>query len=50
MWNLKYDTNEPMKQKHNHRHTEQTSGCQRGRIMREGWYGGLGLADVSFHI
>ena len=50
MWNLKYDTNEPMKQKHNHRHTEQTSGCQRGGIMREGWYGGLGLADVSFHI
>ena len=49
MWNLKYDTSEPMKQKHNHRHTEHTSGCQRGGIMREGWYGRLGLAEVSFH-
>ena len=28
MWNLKYDTNEPMKQ--NLRHREETGGCQGG--------------------
>ena len=33
MWNLKYDTNESMKQKHNHKLREQTGGCQGGR----GW-------------
>ena len=27
MWNLKYNTNEPMKQKQNHRYREQTGGC-----------------------
>ena len=29
MWNLKYDTNEPMKTKQNHQHREKTGDCQR---------------------
>ena len=33
MWNLKYDTNEPVKQKQNLGHREHTGGCQR----EEGW-------------
>ena len=27
VWNLKYDTDLPMKQKQTHRHREQTCGC-----------------------
>ena len=30
-----------MKQKQTHRHREQTSGCQGGREMGEGWIGSL---------
>ena len=50
MWILKYDTNEEMnlsmKQKQSHGYREQTGG----RVLREGWSGSLGLADVSFYI
>ena len=35
MWNLKYDTNETMKQKQNHRHREQTGSCQGGGMEWE---------------
>ena len=38
-----------MKQKENHRHREQTRGCQRVEL-RARWSGRLGLADVSVHI
>ena len=44
MWNLKYDTNEFMKQKQTHRHREKTygGGCQ----GRGGWgRDGLGVWD-----
>ena len=39
MWSLKYDTNEPMKQKQNHGHREQTGICQAGEEVGEGWGG-----------
>ena len=45
MWNLKYHTNESMKQNHGHR--EQTCGCH-GEQLGKGWSEKLGLADVSF--
>ena len=45
MWNLKYDTNEPIYE----RETEQTGGCQR-RELKEGCSGRLGLADVNYYI
>ena len=44
MWNLKYDTNLPMKQKQAHRHRKQTCGCQEGR-----WIGSLRLADANYY-
>ena len=50
MWNLKYDTNEPMKQKWNRRRTEQTDGCQGVDGLREGWIESLGLADANYYI
>ena len=40
--------NLPTKQKHTHRHREQTCGCQGGR--GEGWSGKLGLADAKYYI
>ena len=39
-----------IKQKENHRHREQTDGCQGGEEVGEGWSGRVGLADVSFYI
>ena len=41
MWNLKYDTNEPIYETNRLTDTEQTSGCQGGRGMGEGWIGSL---------
>ena len=41
MWNLKYDTDESMKQEQTHRHREQTGGCQGGGVGRDG----LGVWD-----
>ena len=39
-----------MKQKHTHRHREQTCGCQKGGDMGEGWIGSLVLADANYYI
>ena len=50
MWNLKYDTNGPMRQKQNHRHTEQTNGFQGVDGSREGWIESLGLVDANYYI
>ena len=51
MWNLNYDTNEPIYE------TERESWTQRidwwlprGRRMGEGWSGSLGLADANWYI
>ena len=38
------------KQKHIHRHREQTCGCQGGRGGGEGWTGNLGLVDANYYI
>ena len=41
VWNLKYDTNEPIYETENQRHREQTGGLPRGR---GGWEkGGVGV-------
>ena len=48
-WNLKYDTNEPMKQKQNHGHREENCGCQGGEVG-VAWSGKVSLADGSFYI
>ena len=51
MWNLKYDTNEPIyKQKQTLRHREQTCGCQGGERVEERWIGSLGLAGANYYI
>ena len=39
-----------MKQKQNHRHTEQTCRLPGGKGLGEGWSGKLGLVDVSYYI
>ena len=43
IWNLKYDTDEIMKQKQTHRHREQTCDCQGEGGGGEGELGCLGL-------
>ena len=35
------------KQKQTHRHRKQTSVCQGGREVGEGWSGSLGLTDAN---
>ena len=52
MWNLKYDTNEPIYETETESgHREQTGGCQRGGSWgRVDGGGRLGLEDVSFYI
>ena len=45
MWNLKYDTNEPMKQ--NRKHREQTGCCRKGTSWDRAR---VGLADINFCI
>ena len=51
MWNLIYDTNEPVcKTKQTHRHGEQTCGCQGGAGEGEGWNRRLRLVDASSYI
>ena len=51
MWNLNYDTNEPIYE------TETESGTYRidwwsprGREMGEGWIGSLGLVDANYYM
>ena len=50
MWNLKYDTNEPIYK------TERDSGTQRTGLWLPkgegwgGWIGSLGLADANYYI
>ena len=49
MWNLKYDTNEPIYETETESWTQRTEWClPRRRGLGEGWSGSLGLADVSF--
>ena len=50
MWNLKYDTNEPINE------TEVDSQTQRSDLwlppqqpQREGWIGSLGLVDANYY-
>ena len=50
MWNLKYDTNEPIYETETESRTEQTGGLPSGRGLGKGWNGRLGLAVVSFYI
>ena len=37
-------------QKQNHRHRDQTCGCQWGGQEEEGWTGSLGLVDANYYI
>ena len=47
MWNLKYDTNEPIYKTETDSHREQTCDCQGGGKVGEGWSGSSGLADAN---
>ena len=50
MWNLKYDTNDPIyKAETDHGHGEQTCDCQRvgGGV---GWKGSLQLVDANNYV
>ena len=49
MWQLKYDTNEPVKKKQTHGRSTDL-WFPRKRVLREGWSGTLDSADVSFYI
>ena len=46
MWNLKYDTNELVCKTETNRHREETSVCQGGKEMGEGWIGSLGIQTI----
>ena len=49
MWNLKYDTNEPIYESDRITDIEnRLVAAKGGGSVREGWGGRLGLADVSF--
>ena len=51
MWNLKYDTNEPIYETETESQTERTDWwLPRRRGLGEGWSGRLGLAEVSFYL
>ena len=51
MWNLKYDTNEPICETETESWTQRTHwGLPKGRGLEEVCSGRLGLADESFHI
>ena len=50
-WNLKYDTSEPTYEAETDSQTERTDlWLPRGRRVREGWTGSLGLADANYYI
>ena len=49
MWNLNYDTNEPMYERETELQIQRTNcGCQ--ERVREGWTGSLGLVNESYYI
>ena len=51
MWNLKYDTNEPIYATITDSQTKRTGfWLPKGRGTGEGWTGSLGLADVHYDI
>ena len=47
MWNLKYDSNEPLYETETDSHTEQTCGCPDGGVAGEEWTGSLELVDAN---
>ena len=50
MWNLKYDTNEPICEMETLMDIENRLLLLRERGLGEGWSGKSGLADVNFYI
>ena len=50
MWNLKYDTNEPICETETESGTESRQVVAKGEGAREGWIGSLGLADANWYI
>ena len=51
MWNLKYDTHESIYETETDSQTQRTDlWLPRGRGLREGWRGSLGLADTNYYI
>ena len=51
MWNLKYETNEPIYEieSETQRTTASAGGCRSGGDVREGWSGSLGLTDANYY-
>ena len=50
MWNLKYDTNEPIYETETEPHHRNKTGGAEGKGVGEGWSGRLGLADANHYI
>ena len=50
MWNLKYDTNEPIYETETDSDIEIRLVVAKGGGEGEGWTGSLGLADASYYI
>ena len=50
MWNLKHDTNELIYKTETDSQTQRIDLLPRGRGVREGWSGSLGLADANYYI
>ena len=51
MWNLKFNTNEPIYETETKSETQKTDcGCQGGEGVREGWTGSLGLVNANYCI
>ena len=50
MWNLKYDTNEPIYKTETDSDIENRLVVAKGKGVGEGWSGSLGLADANYYI
>ena len=50
MWNLKYDTNEPINKTETDPQTQSRLVVAKREEGGEGWIGSLGLVDVNYYI
>ena len=51
MWNVKCVLNDPTyKTETDHRHGEQTCGCQRSGAEGVGWTGNVGMVNANYYI
>ena len=50
VWNLSYDTNEPVHKTETDRSQREQTCCQGGKGEGMGWTGSLGFVDANYYI